>query len=323
MAKPIVFMFSGQGSHYYHMGRELYQENERFRSWILQLDKIATEIFGKSIIKTVYDTNKRISDVFDKTKETSPAIIMVEYALAMVLIENGIQPDYLLGYSLGEITSGILAGATNFEKMLEIIKECQSLLEKFCKKGKMIGVMKPINAFKGSPELHQNSELAAINFDSHFVIACSDENVMNIERFLKENEDVYQTLPVSQAFHSSLLDSTEKSYRDAIKKLKLRKPAINFISCAYGDEISEFNEDYLWEVFRKPILFKNTIQKMEEKGDYYYLDLGPSGTLANFAKYNMTDDSGSEIFPIMIPGAGQTLKNMDIVNNRIPRVGFF
>lgn len=172
MAKLIVFMFSGQGSHYYQMGKELYQKHRQFKKWMLELDVIATEIFGKSIVETLYNPSKRPADVFDKALETSPAIIMVEYALAMVLMESGIQPDYLLGTSLGEITSGILAEAVDFRNMLEKVKECLSLCERYCEKGKMIGVLKSSGAFKSSPELYQNSELAAVNFDSHFIISC-------------------------------------------------------------------------------------------------------------------------------------------------------
>ena len=105
LSKPIVFMFSGQGSHYYHMGKELYDKNPVFRQKVNEFDAAAEEVFGRSIVAALYDRTKTIGDVFDKTLITSPAIIMIEYALAKLLIANGIQPDFLLGASLVEKTA--------------------------------------------------------------------------------------------------------------------------------------------------------------------------------------------------------------------------
>jgi len=62
-------------------------------------------------------------------------------------------------------------------------------------------------------------------------------------------------------------------------------------------------------VIRKPILFQQTVQALENRQVYVYLDLGPSGTLANFVKYNMTKQSQSKSFPILTP-FGQSLPNL-------------
>jgi trans-AT polyketide synthase/acyltransferase/oxidoreductase domain-containing protein len=73
------------------------------------------------------------------------------------------------------------------------------------------------------------------------------------------------------------------------------------VSCATIGEVTTFDAKYCWRIFRDPILFQKTIQKMEIMQDYFYIDLGPSGTLATFAGYNLKEGSTSEIFPVMTP----------------------
>ncbi len=309
MSKPVVFMFSGQGSHYYHMGKELYEAFTPFRNWMNSLDDLAFDVFGKSIVDTIYDKNKTKSDDFSRTIDSSPAIIMIEYALAKALMESGIRPDYLLGASLGETTAAMLAGVVDPYDTLAHLSKRLALFEKYCPKGKMIGILEGPEIFDKSPELHKYSEIAAYCFDSHFVISCNEEYVRQIESYLKEKNVVFLTLPVSYGFHSSMLDSVESFYKDIVQNTNYKQPEIPLISCTYAKEIHSLDNNYFWDVFREPIQIQKTIQTMEEKQDYIYIDLGPSGTLANYVRYNLTRESQSSIFPILTP-FGHDLSNL-------------
>lgn len=102
MNQPIVFMFSGQGSQYYQMGKELFAHNAAFRQKMLDLDDFAVSRFGYSVLKEMYHTGNRLSDPFDRLLFSHPAIFMAEYALAYALEQRGIRPDYVIGASLGE-----------------------------------------------------------------------------------------------------------------------------------------------------------------------------------------------------------------------------
>lgn len=301
MSKPTVFMFSGQGSHYYHMGRELYNKNSEFRKKIMAFDAVATDILGYSVVASLYDHTKTIGDIFDQPQITTPAIVMVEYALAKLLIENGVEPDLILGTSLGETTAMLLAEVLTLDDILEEAKIRLELIDRNCKRGKMIAVMAALDLYENTPWLKENSELAGIYCDSHFVVSCSDSTVQKIEKFLKKNETAYQILSVSHAFHSSLLDPVKNSYMDCLKRYTRKAPYVPVVSCATIGEVTTFDEKYCWRILRDPILFQKTIQKMEIMQDYFYIDLGPSGTLAAFAGYNLKEGSTSEIFPVLTP----------------------
>ena len=105
----IVFMFSGQGSQYYQMGRELFEGHSIFRDWMYDLDAIAYSAGRQSVLSHLYNETNKISDEFNQLLYSHPAIFMVEYALAQILLDRGIKPDYLLGTSIGEYASAALS----------------------------------------------------------------------------------------------------------------------------------------------------------------------------------------------------------------------
>ncbi|MEL7145697.1 MAG: acyltransferase domain-containing protein, partial [Bacteroidota bacterium] len=97
-----VFMFSGQGSQYYHMGSKLYDANPVFRREMDRLDAIVKAESGRSVVAELYNEQHKFSVPFLSLPLTHPAIFMVEYAMFKTLESEGITPDYVLGSSLGE-----------------------------------------------------------------------------------------------------------------------------------------------------------------------------------------------------------------------------
>src|SRR5687767_4157459 len=101
MSKPIVFLFAGQGSQYFHMGRELFERRPDFRAHMEELDAVARAVTGTSVLAALYDPQRAKSDPFAYTPLTHPAIFMVEFALTQLLQNSGWRPDCVLGASLG------------------------------------------------------------------------------------------------------------------------------------------------------------------------------------------------------------------------------
>lgn len=309
MRPLIIFMFSGQGSQYYQMGRELFEQNPVFRKWMLEGDKIVSGLSGISIIDQIYhDANKK-SDLFSRTLFTHPAIFMVEYALTQVVIGMGIEPDYCLGVSLGGFAAAVLAGVITFEEALTAVVRQAEALEASCPPGGMIAVLHSPSLYYENPLFHENLSLAAVNFPSHFVVSGSQKQLSDIQTFLQEKKITFQWLAVSHGFHSSLIDPAAAPFRNFLKELVLREPRIPFISCSPAHILPSIPRDYLWETIRMPVQFQQTIQLLEEHAPYLYLDLGPSGTLATFVKYNLGRESSSRSLSLLNP-FGQDSRNL-------------
>ncbi len=316
MKKKIVFMYSGQGSQYFHMGKQLFEQNHAFKNWMLKLDEIVQDYLKKSIVNIIYNDEFKKSEMFDRTLYSSPAIFIIEYALTQVLLENNIQPDFVMGSSLGEFSSAAISGAVTVEDGIKAVIKQAQVLEDNCENGGMLAIIHQRELFDMTPLINRNSELASYNFHSHFVISGTFDKLKEIEMYLREKQINSLLLPVSKAFHSSLIDSAFADLSKIIRQQEFLLPQIPVMSCLYSKEITRYPIDYFWDVIRYPTLFQKTIKNLEKDNNYIYMDLGPSGTLATFAKYNLEGcNSGSETYSILTP-FGQDVKNLENITKK-------
>jgi trans-AT polyketide synthase/acyltransferase/oxidoreductase domain-containing protein len=285
---PIVFMFSGQGSQYYHMGKALYQKEPRFREWMQKLDAVVEKISGVSVVEQLYSPDNRISDIFDHTRLTHPAIFMVEFALARVLMERGIQPGTVLGGSLGEFAAAAVSGVMDPGDLLDLVVKQAEIFETYCEPGGMLTILHDPALYHSTPLLFENSQLASINYSTHFVVSGKIECLQDISAFLKKQNIGFQLLPVSFAYHSSLIDAAEEAYLKHLRGKSFQPPTIPFISCMEGKLINRVPPDYFWQIVRKPVVLPRALENFAPTRDTIFLDLGPAGTMANLVKNNLT-----------------------------------
>jgi acyl transferase domain-containing protein len=297
---PTVFMFSGQGSHYYRMGEELYQQHPVFRQTLLELNEIAQALLGESLIELLYDPRRNKMDTFAQTRHTHPAIYLVEIALARTLQHEGIEPDWVLGASMGAFAAATIAGAWSAEQALTAVIRQAETVEEYCDNGYMLAILDDPDSYHDQMELYTYSSLAAVNFAQHFVVAADSVGLQKIESVLAP-QIVRQRLAVSHAFHSPRVDPARNHYLKAVQTAFLQPLHLPFICCIEGKVLNTLSEPYFWQVIRKPIYFQKTIQTLEAQQGCCYLDLGPSGTLATFLKYLIGPESASTIHTIMTP----------------------
>jgi acyl transferase domain-containing protein len=292
-------MFSGQGSQYFQMGRELFRTNDIFHDWMIRLDTIAKELTGTSVIGTLYSDAFRKGDSFDRTLLTHPAIFMVEYALAQALIHAGILPDMVLGASMGSFAAATVAGFIEVEDALASVVHQAIALEE-CERGGMIAVLSDPALF-AEDFLSHRSELAAVNFSSHFVISARWNDLEEIEAALKKDNVGYQRLPVSSAFHSRWIDKAQAPFASFMRSIRYRQGSLSLGCCDQATVLSGLPTDYFWNVVRRPIRFRETIAHLERLSAHRYIDVGPAGTLATFLKYAMPANTRSTVHTILTP----------------------
>lgn len=294
-------MFSGQGSHYYQMGRDLFEHHPVFRKWMLRVNEMVRGITGVEILGELYGSGRCMSEVFDNLIYSNLSIVMVEYALYNTLSSLGIYPDYVMGASLGEYLAATVAGALDVEVLFASVYRLSESICKQCPRGGMIAVMHDWKLYFNSRVLKEKSELAARNYSSHFVVSGEKESLRQVEDFLKCKHILHQKLHVKYAFHSSLIDSAKSVFLPFLRSHKYSFTGIPYISCIEPQPVELIGDQHFWNVIRSPIEFQTTIQNLESRQACTYLDLGPSGSLANFVRYNLDCRSESEAIPIVTP----------------------
>ncbi|MBW4084440.1 ACP S-malonyltransferase [Paenibacillus sp. S150] len=299
-SKPYVFMFSGHGTQYYQMGIDYYSRYPVFKHWLDTQDQMIQRVGGYSVLEQLFHPANKKSYSFDSIRYTHPAIFMVQYALVQMLLQDGIEPDIVLGTSLGEYIALTVAGVIPLEEMLHLLVHQSEELSLGGPNGGMLSVLEHYETRFKEPALANHVELAALNYIGNFVVAGKHEELIHIETVLKSIYSCFR-LPVKYAFHSSLMDKFEQTNMAYFRKMKLSVPNVAYYSCVYGRELIQPAQEYLWEVVRKPILFHDTIQKLEARGPLCYFDFSPTGTLSNFVTQIIGKDSDSEQFRLMNP----------------------
>lgn len=300
--KPIVLLFSGQGSHYRGMGRELFEQHPKFKSSLERMDKVVRKQLNSSLIDELYTKNE---EPFEELLITHPAIVAVEIALYEVIMDMGIKPDFVSGNSLGEFAAGVANGIWDATAAIEAAVEqaksiCRSAID-----GGMLAVLTEEEKVKALYLRHQLF-LASNNFSGHFTLSGKIRDLELFEQELSKLGINFFRLPVTSPFHSPLLEQASVDFSQYTASASvLGKPKPGFISGFTGKEMEVLTEDYFWEVVSQYTNFPGTVNFFESKGSCLYIDMGPSGTSAAFVKYNLQSDSNSEIFQIMSPYKGE------------------
>lgn len=308
-----IFMFSGQGSQYYHMGRKLFDADALFRKHMCELDEVVKSVQGMSVVDELYNPKHKLFDTFLSLRLTHPAIFMAGYALSKTLENQGIVPDFVLGCSLGEFTAAAVSGVLDAEDALRLVLKQAQVIESTCREGMLIAVLQELGAFYENAEINGSSTLAAINAPSQFVIGGDADKLALVKKFMKSKEILHQELMVSYGFHSPAIDVAESSYTPYLLRQKFKEPSIPMISGVKGSKLEYIPDNYFWEVVRHCTIYNKAIQTIEnlreEEEELLYVDLG-TGSLANLIKYNVKEGSPSKGFQIMTPFQ-QEIKKMD------------
>lgn len=297
---PVVFMFSGQGSQYYQMGRELYDGNSVFKENLDWFDRTIASRYKLPLLETIFDSAKKRSDTFEEPVLSSLAIFAVEHALAVTLQESGVIADKIIGSSMGMFVAATFADCITKEEGLDAIYSLMKNVKQ-CDNGTMIAVIANPSVYYNSAFLKQRCSLAAINFHSSFAIALPHNVMQDVESYLDRQEVIFQRLPVSRAYHSRWMDGAHRNFMDETRHIAFRKATIPLICCSRTARLGSTDINDLWYAVREPLLFGETVNKLDRDGSHRYIDVGPSGTMATYLKYILPPERRADIYGILAP----------------------
>ncbi|MDY7093374.1 MAG: amino acid adenylation domain-containing protein [Acidobacteriota bacterium] len=285
--RPVVFLCSGQGSQYAAMGRDLYNAGGEFRHRLDRCAELMAPSLGEDLRALLLPPAGEEAEAGERLRQTAltqPALFAVEYALGCQWRAWGVEPQALVGHSVGQYAAACLAGVMSLEDAAELVVLRGRLIQEL-PKGAMLSVS--LDAEEVAEKLGDELSLAAVNAPGLCVVSGPEAAVNALARDLAVHEVEHRRLHTSHAFHSSMMEPATERFRQAVEKVSLAAPELPLVSDLTGTWMSdeEATNPETWVAhLRNPVRFAAAVETLAEELDPVFLEVGPGKVLTTFAR---------------------------------------
>ena len=290
----LAFIFSGQGSQYLNMGAEIAMNFDSPRKiWDktakIQLDKnslLHEVVFPKPAFTS--DEIKKQNELINNTVWSQPAIAAMAYSQVALLNELNIKPDCVAGHSFGELVALAYAGSYDFETLVKIARTRGELMSQSngAEPGAMLAVLHPVEETQAHlKEWQLPLTIANYNSPKELILSGKKEDINKAANLLMQHKISCAVLPVSNAFHSPIMEYASKEFRKYIETIPFNPLKLPVYSNLYGKQHQrEEIKNTLANSLANSVRFNEMILSMYADGVRTFVEIGPGSVLSRLTE---------------------------------------
>lgn len=275
--KKIVFVFPGQGSQWYGMGKELYKQEPAFKNYLDKVDQAILEESGFSVIQELMG-NQEQARFLKEISIIQPTLFAIQVSLAELWRSLGITPDVVLGQSMGEVAATHISGALSLKDAVKVICRRSQLLKRVSGKGAMAVLELSLEETEKSIFQYKEKISVAVSTSPTSTVIAGDVAAINSVINELQNKNVFcRLIKVDVASHSFHVDVLLQDIKNVLTDITPVKETVAIYSTVNGKFIDgqQLNADYWVDNLRNPVLFAKAIDDLSKEGCNIFIEVGP------------------------------------------------
>ncbi|MCC6191427.1 MAG: type I polyketide synthase [Anaerolineales bacterium] len=289
----LVFQFSGQGAQFPGMGRDLYESEPLFRARLDECDQLLRPHLDISIRAAMFGAPLTGSAekgplALDETWLAQPALFAFEYALASLWRSWGLEPEAVIGHSIGEYVAACLAGVFTLEDALYLVAARGRLMQALPRAGAMVAAFAPETRVEAALVGKVGVDIAAVNGPDHVVLSGVREAVLATADELEIAGVATRSLRVSHAFHSPLMEPVLQEYQRIAAEVAYHPPRLPMIANLTGRFFGpgEAPDTAYWtRHVRQTVRYFDGLQTLVAGGYSLFVEVGPRAVLTDLGQH--------------------------------------
>ena len=293
----IAFVFSGQGAQYSGMGQSLYEGSVVTQQVMEQFEQLRPG--------TLQQCFQGSPEELKDTRNTQPTIFAVSMGAAEALKAQGIMPDVLAGFSLGEVSALTFGGGFSYRDGFETVIKRSELMAAATEAmsmgenpitSKMVAVLK-LTANQVEEIAGQFTQVYPVNYNcpGQTVVAGESEELDAFGKVVKEQGGRVLPLKVSGGFHSPFMTSAAEAFAKVLAETPIKPLQIPVYANVNGQPYAEQSEKTLTEQMMQPVRWQATVENMIADGVRVFIEVGPGKTLKGLIEKCISEDDSNDI----------------------------